>query len=139
MKDRINLTAKEWMSLINKEGKNLQICCGNISAFRDIIISMARENGEVSPWDELDFFQRYGDALSSHPEMADNAVIQKLVSQVEKITGKKADDYIHGTGKALHEHVDTFNLKEQLRAAQQWAAGIQRSVDAILADKEKVK
>lgn len=44
-KVQIVLTDEEWMSIINKERDGLQPCCANVSALRDEIINIAREDG----------------------------------------------------------------------------------------------
>jgi len=42
---RIPWNGKQWMSVLNKEGPWLPMCCGNISAIRDYLIATLREDG----------------------------------------------------------------------------------------------
>lgn len=44
---RIELTDSEWMSIIVRDRDGLPACCANISALRDVVISLAREDGEI--------------------------------------------------------------------------------------------
>lgn len=44
---KIILTDEEWMSIINKERNGLPCCCANISALRDMLITIARNDGDV--------------------------------------------------------------------------------------------
>ena len=44
---RIILTDEEWMSLINTERDGLPVCCANICYLRDMLITIARNDGDV--------------------------------------------------------------------------------------------
>lgn len=46
--EKIVLTDKEWMDIIDKNRDGLPVCCANVSALRDVITDIAREGGEVS-------------------------------------------------------------------------------------------
>lgn len=41
----LRLTPEQWVELINGDGKWLQICCANVSAIRDALISTLRNGG----------------------------------------------------------------------------------------------
>lgn len=64
---KISLSDEEWMSLIDgtREG-GLTVCCANISALRDEIISIARNGGTIQQWDEAGLQVKINWVLDSH-------------------------------------------------------------------------
>lgn len=99
-KSRVEMTAEEWMQLINKEGTALPSCCANISYFRDCIIDVARNDGEIHNWEQRDILKAYNWCVDSHEEIGDNPIIQKFISQVEEISELRAEDIGHESNKA---------------------------------------
>lgn len=59
---RIPWNGKQWMSVLNKEGPWLPMCCGNISAIRDHLISTLREDG----WLDMSGLSEVIELLNSH-------------------------------------------------------------------------
>jgi len=63
----VSLTDSEWMSLIDKERGGLPPCCANISELRDQIILLAREGGNLPPWNGMAYLRAYRVCLDGHP------------------------------------------------------------------------
>jgi hypothetical protein len=66
---KVPWTAEEWLAVIDKEGEDLPMCCGNISAGRDILISSLREGG----WLETDDFSRLDEWVFKHDGLGEEA------------------------------------------------------------------
>lgn len=75
----IELTDEEWMSIIARERDGLPSCCANISALRDVLISIARDNGEVGFIHRVRFAQALTWCFPSHDVPSD--AIQKVLDQ----------------------------------------------------------
>lgn len=78
------LTDTEWMQLIDsaREDSALPGCCANISALRDVIITVARNGGVLDPFLQADVERVYGWCFPDHdlPE-GDNA-LTKFAAQL---------------------------------------------------------
>lgn len=60
--EQLNLTPEQWVGLLDKEGAWLPICCGSISAARDVLTTCLRESGRF----------RRSDAITIICEIADH-------------------------------------------------------------------
>lgn len=78
---KIELTDREWVSLIDQEEDALPTCCSNISALRDEIIDILRQGKTLYNWNILNFLRAYHWSVSGH-EFDDMAVLQKFFDQV---------------------------------------------------------
>lgn len=76
----LELTDEEWMSIIARERDGLPACCGNVSALRDVLISVARDDGEVSFIHRTRLAQALTWCFPSHDVPSD--AIQKVLDQV---------------------------------------------------------
>lgn len=74
------------MSLIDgtREG-GLERCCANISALRDVLITVAREGGEVNPWTEARLRETLGWVIGSH-DIGEIPALREVCRQLH-ITG----------------------------------------------------
>lgn len=86
---KIELTAEEWMDLINTEGDSLEMCCANVSALRDCIVQIAREDGILESWNAGLLMQRYAWVINDHEGYLDSPILQKLMKQVAAFVGKE--------------------------------------------------
>jgi hypothetical protein len=79
---KIELSDEEWMSLIDgtREG-GLAICCANVSALRDDIISAARNGGTVLIFNEELIKENMGWVDDSH-DIGDIPALVKLRQQL---------------------------------------------------------
>lgn len=78
---KIELTDREWVSLIDQEDEGLPSCCANISALRDEIINILRNGKTLYSWDLLRFLRAYHPATSGH-EFENMDTLQKLFDQI---------------------------------------------------------
>ncbi len=79
----VDLTDKEWVSLIDKDGEGLGLCCANISALRDAIIDILRNGKEIDFISGHRFIQAFAHCNDgSHGDMY-QGTIGKLARQVE--------------------------------------------------------
>jgi hypothetical protein len=92
---QIVLTDEEWMSIINKEREGLPPCCANVSALRDELISIAREDGRsfYTAHDHLRF--KLGWVFPEHGEPS--PAVQRVIDQ---LGWKPHEDGEHDVGHA---------------------------------------
>jgi len=77
---QIILTDEEWMSIINRERDGLPPCCANVSALRDEIISLAREDG-YSFYTAHDHLRiKLGWVFPEHDEPS--PAVQRIIDQI---------------------------------------------------------
>lgn len=79
-RERVELTADEWMSLIDgtrDDPQSLQKCCANISDLRDHIIGIARDGGELL-WKAKGLLRSYLACANGH-DMGDIPALRKIV------------------------------------------------------------
>lgn len=75
-----SLTDTEWMQLIDQTADGLPYCCGNISALRDTIISIARFGREYTDFIHRDEFVRhYQWVVGSHERLP---IVEKLFAEI---------------------------------------------------------
>lgn len=94
------LTPEEWVSLINGEADGLPRCCANISALREEVIGLLRDDGLLgySDFQARRFLHAYVVAASSH-DLVDlsSGAIEKLREAVEEASGLSILDFTHST------------------------------------------
>ena len=78
---RLDLTDSEWMSVISSERDGLPRCCGNISELRDVLISIAREDGRINFFTLPRLRRVLGWCFPDHDIPSD--VIRKICESVE--------------------------------------------------------
>lgn len=78
---KVELTDEEWMSVISQDRDGLPSCCANISALRDAIISMARNDGEYQSFFMVQTLSPFYWATSSH-DFEDDSVVMKILNQI---------------------------------------------------------
>jgi len=80
---KIELTDTEWMQLVDGERQDSQLptCCGNVSALRDSIIVLARQNGHCDLYSATKFLKCYEFVADGH-DLSSLFVLQKIKSQI---------------------------------------------------------
>lgn len=78
---KVELTDSEWMELIDMTRDGLPDCCANISAFRDAIITLAREGGELHAFIAHDLIKTHTWCEEGH-DMKELPIVAKLMGQV---------------------------------------------------------
>ncbi|MEN6550064.1 MAG: hypothetical protein ABFE07_28815 [Armatimonadia bacterium] len=79
--ERVELTDSEWMELIDMTREGLPDCCANISAFRDAVITLAREGGELNVLSSGELLKTFAWASEGH-DLNDLPIVHKLMRQV---------------------------------------------------------
>lgn len=82
---KINLTDSEWISLLDGEieGSQLPRCCANISALRDVFMSIVRDgrNDDIQDWQIQDLRQKLKWVADGH-DIENFPVLMKVVECV---------------------------------------------------------
>jgi hypothetical protein len=107
MEIKIDLTAEEWISILDPDADGLPRCCGNVSALRDCYYSMMRDGRALMTWYTVHYLRAYSHADEAH----DLPIPQKIHNQVlEDEHAKKMWDaiqkYNHGDKEYVNEHID---------------------------------
>ena len=90
---QIVLSDEEWMSIINRERDGLPPCCANVSALRDEIISIARDDGYSFYTAHDSLRQRLGWVFPEHD--VPSPAIQRIIDQIGWVPDE--DDQHHQT------------------------------------------
>jgi hypothetical protein len=91
---QITLTDEEWMSVINKERDGLPPCCANVSALRDEIIGLARDDGYSFFTDHDRLRVALGWVFPDHD--VPSPAVQKIIDQIGWVP---AEDGTHEKGR----------------------------------------
>ncbi len=82
---KIELTDSEWISLLdgNAEDSGLPICCANISALRDQLVSIVRDgrNSDIMKWEIDDLKQKIKWVIDGH-DIEGLPLIKKIADQI---------------------------------------------------------
>ena len=78
---QLDLTDAEWMSVIKRDGEGLPACCGNVSALRDVLLGIARDNGTVSVFIKSELDRTYGWVFGSAEHGEPTPVMRKIAEQ----------------------------------------------------------
>jgi hypothetical protein len=89
---QITLTDEEWMSIINKERDGLPPCCANVSALRDHIIVLAREDGYSFYTDHDTLRQCLSWVFPEHGEPS--PPIQRIIDQINWTAPEDAEHQV---------------------------------------------
>jgi len=76
----LELTDEEWMSIVARDRDGLPACCANISALRDSLIEIAREDGMIGFLNINRFAAALTWCFPSHEVPSD--AIQKVLDQI---------------------------------------------------------
>lgn len=82
---RLPFTPSQWVGIINKEGEWLPMCCGNLSAARDIFVSALRENGWIGSSAMVDIVELVGTHDGFDVILKDKKKRKKAVSSGDPI------------------------------------------------------
>ncbi len=101
------LTDAQWVDLFNKDGELLPACCGQISHIRDTMMTVARNDHWIGPWELCEMV----DALKNHSHGVVLEVFKPLETLWEAVKG---DCKIHQPGYTVdpNELQDAITILE---------------------------
>ncbi len=82
------------MSIINADADGLPRCCGNISALRDAVITLARDGGALNFLTRQRLLMTWG-WCQNHDDEISKGPVAKLISQIKLTEEEKRTFEIH--------------------------------------------